>query len=629
MSSKRIKGITVEIGGDTTKLEKALESSNKTLSQTKSALKDVERLLKLDPGNTELLAQKQRLLAEAAQASADKLNILQEAAEGADAALQRGKDYAAKYEPLKAQLDQVTASLRGLENNAASMEKKLAAGEISTQAYDNFNRKLEETRKEQDSLRQSIRDLNKEFEVRLDTSQYDALQRELAASAIEARNAEEAARQGADGLDKMSEAAADLGDSAGGLQGGFDIAGGAIATFAGTAMTKLVDIALQALDALWNLDEATEEYRESMGMLNTAYETAGFSQETANEAYRGFFEILGETDRATEASQLLAQLATSGEDVAKWVDIAAGAYGTFGDSLPIEGLIEAANETAKTGEVTGVLADALNWVGISEEDVNQHLSQLGDETSRAQFLMGLLSNTYSDAADSFYENNEALIEARDAQADMDETLSVLGEAVSNVKTKFMDAFGPYIVDLVNAVADAIEFLTPLIDGIAFVVGVVIDAIKTLVGWIQKAVDWFLELIGVSSKGGNNLPVNGEAQVSGAKRMQEPMTGLYSTFANGILNAPGLAYGGLVPPGDPFLAVLGDNNREVEVVSPYSTIKRAVGEELDARGGGSGSRQGTATATLVLDGTRLGRAIFPYIEGESTRQGVRLTGGRRR
>ena len=151
MSSKRIKGITVEIGGDTTKLDKALESSNKTLSQTKSALKDVERLLKMDPGNTELLAQKQRLLAEAAQASADKLNTLQEAAANADAALQRGRDYAAKYEPLKAQLDQVTASLRGLESNAASMEEQLAAGKISTQAYDDFNRKLEETRKEQDS----------------------------------------------------------------------------------------------------------------------------------------------------------------------------------------------------------------------------------------------------------------------------------------------------------------------------------------------------------------------------------------------------------------------------------------------------------------------------------------------
>ena len=84
----------------------------------------------------------------------------------------------------------------------------------------------------------------------------------------------------------------------------------------------------------------------------------------------------------------------------------------------------------------------------------------------------------------------------------------------------------------------------------------------------------------------------------------------------------------MPPGDPFLAVLGDNKREVEVVSPYSTIKRAVGEELDARGG-SGTQQGTATATLVLDGTRLGRAIFPYIQGESTRQGIHLAGGNRR
>ena len=101
---------------------------------------------------------------------------------------------------------------------------------------------------------------------------------------------------------------------------------------------------------------------------------------------------------------------------------------------------------------------------------------------------------------------------------------------------------------------------------------------------------------------------------------------HSMFAAAI---PALASGGLVPPGDPFLAVLGDNKRETEVVSPVSTIKRAVAEELDARGGPGGGRQGAATATLVLDGIRLGRAIFPYLEGESTRQGVRLTGGRGR
>lgn len=116
-----------------------------------------------------------------------------------------------------------------------------------------------------------------------------------------------------------------------------------------------MDAALQVAEAIWDMDEATEEYREAMGRLNTAFETAGFNAEIADEAYEGFFKILGDTGQATDAAQLLAQLATNEEDVAKWVEIAAGVYGKFGDNLPIESLIEAANETAKTGEVTGAL----------------------------------------------------------------------------------------------------------------------------------------------------------------------------------------------------------------------------------------------------------------------------------
>ena len=73
------------------------------------------------------------------------------------------------------------------------------------------------------------------------------------------------------------------------------------------------------------------------------------------------YAVLGDTDNATESAQLLAQLATSEQDVATWADIAAGVQGTFGDALPINSLIEASNETAKVGQVTGALADALNW----------------------------------------------------------------------------------------------------------------------------------------------------------------------------------------------------------------------------------------------------------------------------
>ena len=86
--ANRIKGITVEIGGDTTKLSKALDGVNKNIRSTQTQLKDVEKLLKLDPTNTELLAQKQKLLADSVSATKEKLKTLKTAAEQANGHLQ-------------------------------------------------------------------------------------------------------------------------------------------------------------------------------------------------------------------------------------------------------------------------------------------------------------------------------------------------------------------------------------------------------------------------------------------------------------------------------------------------------------------------------------------------------------
>ena len=81
--ASRIQGITVEIGGDTTKLQNALKGVNGQIKSTQSQLKDVNKLLKLDPGNTELLAQKHQLLAEAVSETKEKLATLKTAAEQA------------------------------------------------------------------------------------------------------------------------------------------------------------------------------------------------------------------------------------------------------------------------------------------------------------------------------------------------------------------------------------------------------------------------------------------------------------------------------------------------------------------------------------------------------------------
>lgn len=88
--ASRIKGITVEIGGDTTGLDKALKSVNSSIKTTQSGLRDVNRLLKLDPSNTELLSQKQKMLKDAVSATKEKLDALKTAQEQAKAQLEHG-----------------------------------------------------------------------------------------------------------------------------------------------------------------------------------------------------------------------------------------------------------------------------------------------------------------------------------------------------------------------------------------------------------------------------------------------------------------------------------------------------------------------------------------------------------
>lgn len=224
--------------------------------------------------------------------------------------------------------------------------------------------------------------------------------------------------------------------------------------------------------ALLALEANTEEYRIAQGKLNTAFENNGYSAETAQQAYKGFYEILGDTDTATEASQLLARLAQDEQDVTEWTRIAAGVAGTFGDALPIESLIEASNETAKVGQVTGTLADALNWMGISEDDFNEKLSETNSQYERSKLIMETLEGVYVGATEAFYENNEAIIQARDNQLSMQESMAKVGEAVSNVKNTFIEQFTP-------AISQAATMLAEFISGLD--VSQIMSSVQGLVG----------------------------------------------------------------------------------------------------------------------------------------------------
>ena len=131
--ANRIKGITVEIGGDTTGLDKALKSVNTSIKSTQSALKDVNRLLKLDPSNTELLSQKQRLLKDAIGATKEKLDSLKAAQEQAKQQLENGELGQDKYDALQREIVETEEELRRLQQEAATTSTALSKIDVAGQ----------------------------------------------------------------------------------------------------------------------------------------------------------------------------------------------------------------------------------------------------------------------------------------------------------------------------------------------------------------------------------------------------------------------------------------------------------------------------------------------------------------
>ena len=207
-----------------------------------------------------------------------------------------------------------------------------------------------------------------------------------------------------------------------------------------------------AAGAFLGLAESTREARENMGKLETGFTTAGHSAEDAKNTYTELYGILGDDGQATEAAAHLAKLTNNEKELATWTDIATGVYATFGDSLPIENLTEAANETAKTGTITGGLADALNWAGVSEDEFQASLDKCSTEQERQALITETLNGLYSDAAKKYREVNGDIIDAQKATASLNSAMAELGAIAEPIVTK-----------LKQLAADLLQQITPFVE----------------------------------------------------------------------------------------------------------------------------------------------------------------------
>lgn len=245
-----------------------------------------------------------------------------------------------------------------------------------------------------------------------------------------------------------------------------------------------------AATALLALGAKSEEYRVSQAQLATAFETAGGSAEQAKVVYEDLYRVLGDNGQATEAAQHLAQLTTNEQELAEWTDICQGVYATFGASLPIESLTEAANETAKTGELTGALTDALNWAGIAEDDFRAKLLECNTEAEREALIRSTLSGLYSEAAAGYENNAAAILAQHEAEVKLNEAMAALGEAVAPIQTMLAEFAAQMLTELSPAVQEFAEEHGPKLKKILTQVA---EAIGKVIGWLADNWDIIADL----------------------------------------------------------------------------------------------------------------------------------------
>lgn len=472
----RIQGITVEIGGDVTGLSKALSGVNKEIKDTQTQLKDVERLLKMDPGNTELLRQKYDLLNKSIDSTEKKLDSLKKANESVTANDEKYQEWQAAFKPIQAQITKTAKKLEGLVDEQNRLSE---SGEIDSNAYKKIQRQIDATQEKLRDLKNRAEDTFDYFGRPISTSQYNSLQREIIATEADLRNMKSEAQKTDNAIrgidEKPVEEVASAADKA---ETSLKDAGKEASNFGDYLKAgAIVEGSKAIISGMKDIADESREYMKIMGSLEISSQAAGYTAEQTASSYKTLYGVLGDDQTAATTTANLQALGLSQSQLDQIINGTIGAWATYGDSIPIDSLSEAINETVKTGNVTGTFADVLNWAGTSEDEFNAKLQAANSESERANLVLQELANQgLMTAGQAWQENNEALFENNQANADLQEQLSELGETVM-----------PIITAVTQGIANILSWFNNLSPEVQNFIGIVLGlvaAISTVIGVIQ-------------------------------------------------------------------------------------------------------------------------------------------------
>lgn len=375
-------------------------------------------------------------------------------------------DWAKSSDGINSKLTQLDTTLKNQKKILANLESQY---ELTVAEMGEGSKEAENLKIKIENQKASIGKTEKEIR-RYEDSLSDVVEAEKIAN--------KTGKKVADVLDDIDSSAEDAGD-------GFTTFKGAVATFAGNLASSAVSSIKDLATNMLGLAESTREYRAQMNKLSSAGEGAGYGAEYAKAKYEDLYGVLGdETATTTTVSNFMA-LNAEQSTLDSLLNSSIGIWAKYGDSIPLDGLAESINETAKVGTVTGGLADALNWAGISEDKFNEKLEKCTSEQERQELIAKTLDSTYGDLASSYKETNKSVIDANKANSKYNDTMAELGAKAEPITTKLKEGFTKVlekVLELVNNV-DMSKVSDAMDKAFSVIIDKVIPAVVEGFGWI--------------------------------------------------------------------------------------------------------------------------------------------------
>lgn len=451
---------------------------------------------------------------------------------------QQVKTYASEMQVLSTAFDDNTDAEETMTRKSAVLSQEIEAQQKKiellqrglSEAAQKFGETDDKTLRWQQAVNRATADLNKmQAELKQNESAMNRLENET---------------------DDVSEALDDAGNSAVGFG---DILS---ANLAADAITGGIS---NIISGLRQVSEESREYRKIMGSLEISSEKAGYSADETADAYNKLYGVLGDSQTAATTTANLQALGLEQGQLNELINGTIGAWTTYGDSIPIDGLAESINETVKAGTVTGTFADVLNWAGTSEDEFNEKMAACSTESERANLILQELANQGLIAAgEGWQQNNASLIAANQATADHEAAMAELGETVEPIFTKIQEKITQVVLKLNEFAQWAMEngpVITAVVAGIG--AGFVAWNVVSIIQSVTTAISAFK----LANEGATI------AQYALNAAMNANPIGLLITAITAIVTAIGM-----------FIATNEDARNKISEV--WETIKSTVSSAID-------------------------------------------------